>query len=294
MHTVQGQALPIILFPHNSTVPICVCSHCIIFTFRVQVIERMVRLEYAGVSVFLLLVLAALQHTVKAGVKMLNMAPDAVDDDFLECRDKMLKVVTDSLLQEELDSEKEFKDLWSKYSGTCRKNIPGGTSLPTDALQSYGNSRFKFRINFNNLVYSLGTNSTTYRDFHFKSLHFLLSDSLRLLNPTNTCRTVYYGTNKKYNVLGTKVRFGMFLNPTTSKSDAIDYVDTDEGSLFIINSCSVVDIEQKPCYCEELQYLLSPAEVFIVQKVENGSECTEITLNHSGFLSNHHCSFFQR
>ncbi|GAA6112108.1 T-cell ecto-ADP-ribosyltransferase 1-like, partial [Tachysurus ichikawai] len=196
-------------------------------------------------------------------VKMLDMAPDAVDDDFLECRDKMLKVVTDSLLQEELDSEEEFKDLWSKYSGTCRKSIPGGTSLHTDALQAYGNSKLKFRTNFNNLVYSNGTNNTTYRDFRFKSLHFLLSDSLRLLNPTNTCRTVYYGTNKKYTVvLGTKVRFGMFLNPTTSKSAASEDVDSEEGSLFIINSCSVVDVEQKPCNCEELQYLLSPAEVF--------------------------------
>ncbi|KAK2865914.1 hypothetical protein Q7C36_001970 [Tachysurus vachellii] len=72
------------------------------------------------------------------------------------------------------------------------------------------------------------------------------------------------------------------------------YVDSDEGSLFIINSFSVVDVEQKLCNCEELQYLLPPAEVFTVQKVENGSEYKEITLNHSGFLSNHHCSFFQR
>ncbi|XP_060720032.1 T-cell ecto-ADP-ribosyltransferase 1 [Tachysurus vachellii] len=257
--------------------------------------EPMVRLECEGVSVFLLLVLAALQHTVKAKVKMLDMAPDAVDDDFLECRDKMLKVVTDSLLQEELDSEKVFKDLWSRYNGTCRNNIIGGTSLHMDALQAYGNSRVKFRTNFNSLVYSNGTNITTYRDFRFKSLHFLLSDSLKLLNPTNTCRIVYYGTDEKYKaVLGKEVRFGMFLNPTTSKDTAIEDVHSNDGSLFIINSCSVVDVEQKLCNCEELQCLLSPAEVFTVQKVEKVSEYKEITLNHSGFLSNHHCSFFQR
>ncbi|XP_047671825.1 T-cell ecto-ADP-ribosyltransferase 1 isoform X2 [Tachysurus fulvidraco] len=256
--------------------------------------ERTVRLECEGVSVFLLLVLSALQHIVKAEVKMLDMAPDAVDDDFFECRDKMLKVVTDRLLQKELDSEKEFKDLWSKYNGTCKKNITGGTSLHTDALQAYRNSKDKFRTNFNKLVYSIGTNSTTYRDFRFKSLHFLLSDSLRLLNPTNTCSTVYYGTDKKYTaVLGTEVRFGMFLNPRNSKSEAIEDVISDEGSLFIINSCSVVDVEQKLCYCEDLQYLLSPAEVFTVQKIENGPEYKEITLDHSDFLNNHHCSFFQ-
>ncbi|MCI4395913.1 hypothetical protein PGIGA_G00261170 [Pangasianodon gigas] len=79
---------------------------------------RTVRVECEGVSVFLLMVLVALHHTVKAEVKKLDMAPDAVDDDFSQCRDKMLKAVTepDGLLQKELSADKEFEELWNEYS----------------------------------------------------------------------------------------------------------------------------------------------------------------------------------
>ncbi|KAG7314285.1 hypothetical protein KOW79_022781 [Hemibagrus wyckioides] len=254
---------------------------------------RMARVECEGVSVFLLLVLAALHHTVKAEEKMLDMAPDAVDDDFSDCRDKMLKVVQDDLLQKELAAEEQFKEIWSKNSKICRKMISGGTPLHTDALQAYGNSKTTFRKKFNDLVYSKGNNNMTYREkFNFKSLHFLLTDSLRLLKPEN-CRTVYYGTSNIYTAVpGTQVRFGKFIKPTFKKSSATEFLE-DEGSLFIINSCSVVNVEENTCKIEEFEGLISPAEVFTVQKVE-GSEYREITLNHSRFLSNHHCSFFHR
>ncbi|KAK3507531.1 hypothetical protein QTP70_028185, partial [Hemibagrus guttatus] len=253
---------------------------------------RMARVECEGVSVFLLMVLAALHHTVKVEGKMLDLAPDAVDDDFSDCRDKMLEVVTDNLLQQELTAEEQFNKIWSQHSKTCTKKIPGGTSLHTDALQAYGNAKVDFRKKFNNLVYSKGNNMTYRDEFNFKSLHFLLTDSLRLLKPKN-CTTVYYGTNIMYTAtLGTEVRFGKFLKPTFSKSSADENID-DEGSMFIINSCSVVNVEENVCKSEEIQALISPAEVFTVQNVKD-SEHREITLNHSRFLSNHHCSFFHR
>ncbi|KAF4071267.1 hypothetical protein AMELA_G00271170 [Ameiurus melas] len=261
---------------------------------------RTVRGECEGVRVFLLMLLAALHHTVKAEVRKLDMAPDAVDDDFSQCREKMLKAVTDGLLQKELEANKEFEELWNNHRGECKKNITGGTSYHIDALQAYGNSKIKFRKTFNSLVYSKGRNSTTYRDeFPFKSLHFLLTDFLHLLKDTNTCTTVYYGTSNTYTAdTGTEVRFGKFIRAETSLSDATEVVESDGGTVFIITSCSVVNVERNTCKSEEVQALISPAEVFTVQNVRDvppdDGTYNEITLKHSRSLSNHNCSFFHR
>lgn len=259
------------------------------------------RVEREGVCVFLLMVLAVLHHIVKAEVRIMDMAPDAVDDDFSECEQKMLQAVTDNLLQKELSADKDFGDLWRKHSGGCMKSIPGGTSHHITALQAYGNSKDKFRKKFNDLVYSKGNNSTTYReDFPFKSLHFLLTDSLRLLNPANICTTVYSATSNEYTTdTGAEVRFGKFLKAEVSLSAALETVEMeDEGTLFIITSCSVVKVEDFTCKSEELQCLISPAELFQVQKVRevlnDDVKFKEITLTHMHFLSNHHCSFFHR
>ncbi|KAK3507532.1 hypothetical protein QTP70_028184 [Hemibagrus guttatus] len=151
-------------------------------------------MEAPRVKVFLFFLIALLSLNVKVEGKMLDLAPDAVDDDFSDCRDKMLEVVTDNLLQKELTAEEQFNKIWSQHSKRCTKKIPGGTSLHTDALQAYGNAKVDFRKKFNNLVYSKGNNMTYRDEFNFKSLHFLLTDSLRLLKPKN-CTTVYYGTN---------------------------------------------------------------------------------------------------
>ncbi|KAF5889517.1 T-cell ecto-ADP-ribosyltransferase 2-like, partial [Clarias magur] len=233
--------------------------------------------------------------------KKLDMAPDAVDDAFSQCRDKMLISVTepDGLLQKELNASKEFREMWSKYSGVCWKNIPGGTSYHFDALQAYANSDAKFRKTFNELVYSKGSNSTTYREkFPFKSLHFLLTDALRLLNRSNLCKTVFYATSNVYTAKpGNEVRFGKFIKAILTLSSETEVVEVEGGgTLFNITSCSVVNVEEITCKSEEVQCLISPTEVFKVQKVRDvkSEDATykEITLTHSRFLSRHTCSFF--
>ncbi|XP_060771993.1 ecto-ADP-ribosyltransferase 5-like [Neoarius graeffei] len=266
---------------------------------------QMVRVKCEGVSVFLLLVFAALHHTVKADLRKLDMALDAVDDIFSQCQDKMLKAVTeiDGLLQKELKDDKEFEELWRKYSGTCKKNITGGTSYHIDALEAYGNSKPKFRKMFNNLVYSKGNNTLTYRDeFPFKSLHFLLTDSVRLLKPTNKCETKYYATRNTYTAdTGTEVRFGKFINAKNTLSSTIEELEPKEDgvTMFNITSCSVINVEENTCTSEEIQCLISPAEVFTVEDVRDATTDDDttyklITLTHSRFLSNHNCAFFHR
>ncbi|XP_036439307.1 T-cell ecto-ADP-ribosyltransferase 2-like [Colossoma macropomum] len=242
-------------------------------------------------------------NAVTAEKRMLDMAPDAVDDTFSECRDKMMQKVTaqGGLLQKELKANKDFADMWRNHTGTCEKQIYGGQKHHLAALQAYGNSRFQFRKTFNRLVQTKGSNATTYNDeFPFKSLHFLLTDALRLLNHGKTCYTVYFGTSNQYTAENeTEVRFGRFIRASIHESLEIEHIITaDEGTLFNITSCSVVNVENFTCTSEEIERLISPAEVFRVQSIETAStddvDYKIITLKHSGFLSNHDCYLFQR
>ncbi|KAF7687000.1 hypothetical protein HF521_015393 [Silurus meridionalis] len=266
----------------------------------------MERVECEGVSVFLLIILAVHHHTVEAEVevKKMDMAPYAVDFDFLECRNEMLKAVTETggLLQKELDADKEFKTLWSKNDDVCQKSVPGGTPDHVRALHVYANSKNSFRKRFNNLVQIKGANVTTYKDgFHFKSLYFFLMDSMRLLKHTNSCRNVYYATKNKYMAdEKAEVRFGRFMNAVNTKSSQIETIDTEEGGTFFsINSCFVFNVEENTCKSDEMQNIISPVEVFRVQSVKvkttnDNTKYKEITLQHSRFLSTPSCPFLPR
>ncbi|XP_066505565.1 T-cell ecto-ADP-ribosyltransferase 2-like [Hoplias malabaricus] len=258
------------------------------------------RMECQGVNPLLLILFAGFFHTVTAQVRTLDMASNAVDDTFSNCRDKMLQAVTGGLLQQELDARQDFKDMWIP-DGTCKKQINGATKYHLTALHAYGNSKLKFQKTFNDMVYSRGTNYTTYKDeFPFKSLHFLLTDALKILNHGKRCYTVYYGTGNKYTVeTGKKVRFGRFFKSKTDDSNEIEEAGLKgEGTLFNITSCSVVNVENYTCTSEEIEQLISPDEVFTVQSAELTSkddlDFKLITLTHSHFLSHHDCYYFSR
>ncbi|KAL6466757.1 hypothetical protein MHYP_G00245610 [Metynnis hypsauchen] len=261
------------------------------------------RMECWSVNPFLLILLTGFLHTVTAVERMLDMAPDAVDDTFSECRDQMMQKVTapDGLLQKELEASKDFAGMWRSHGGTCEKQIYGGRAHHLAVLQAYGNSGDRFRKMFNRLVQTKGSNATTYsNEFPFKSLHFLLTDALRLLNPDKTCYTVYFGTEKQYTAEdGTEVRFGRFIGASIHKSLEIEQIVTAEkGTLFNIMSCSVVNVENYTCTSEEIEQLISPTEVFRVQNIETDStddvDYKTITLTHSRFLRNHDCYLFPR
>ncbi|KAL7841489.1 hypothetical protein SRHO_G00251800 [Serrasalmus rhombeus] len=253
-----------------------------------------------SLSLFLLMFLPVLIHNVTAEKRILDMAPNAVDDTFSECRDKMIQTITEpgGLLQKELKARKDFADMWRSHGGTCEKQIYGATPHHLAALQAYGNSGVQFRKTFNRLVQTKGSNATTYNDdFPFKSLHFLLTDALRLLNPGKACYTVYFGTSNLYTAeTGKEVRFGRFLHPRVQQSLEIEAAESEgKGTLFNISSCSVVNVENYTCTSEEIEQLISPTEVFRVKSISRVStdeaDYNIITLTHSGFLSNHDCYY---
>uniref|UniRef100_A0A667YD79 NAD(P)(+)--arginine ADP-ribosyltransferase n=1 Tax=Myripristis murdjan TaxID=586833 RepID=A0A667YD79_9TELE len=255
----------------------------------------------AFVELYVLLSIAypvncSFQNSGIEAARQLDMAPDAVDDLYDGCRDKVLeKVVQSGLLKEELSRNEEFNTAWSRNT-KCSKLIPGGLKEHTAALATYANEGQKFRKTFNNAVEAAGNASLYESSFNFKSLHFLLMDSMRLLNNT-TCKTVYRASETKYTVQnGSEVRFGRF---TAARPDlsAVKEDVYDGGVLFHITSCSLLNMEENICQASEIEQLLSPAEVFKVEDVRDvhdEAEFTEIILKHSRFLSKHNCYLFPR
>ncbi|XP_040893001.1 T-cell ecto-ADP-ribosyltransferase 1 isoform X2 [Toxotes jaculatrix] len=247
------------------------------------------------------IIFTALYYSVPAGSsKVLDMAPDAVDDLYSNCREEaMKKFIESGLLKQELKHSSSFEKAWNE-STRCSKLIPGGRQEHTTALLAYDNVDREFIVTLNNEVETVGANVSTYEnDFHFKSLHFLLMDYMMLQKPNN-CKTVYIVPEEdNFNVQkGSKVRLGRF-----SKAEAdfakLKYFNDLDG-LFVLNitSCFFAKLGDNICKNDEKNILLSPAEVFTVETVKeintDDSSYTEIVLKHSDLKSFHNCYIFSR
>uniref|UniRef100_A0A3P9AL59 NAD(P)(+)--arginine ADP-ribosyltransferase n=1 Tax=Esox lucius TaxID=8010 RepID=A0A3P9AL59_ESOLU len=226
--------------------------------------------------------------------KKMDMAPNAVDDQYIECRDEMLKKVQGVLEKEQKDSPEDY-NTWAE-SQKCTQTIPGGVKEHTAALVFYGNKGHRFEKKFNNAVATLGANFSVYESFQFKSLHFLLMDAMRLLK-TGKCKTVFHGSEQKYTAqVGSEVRFGTFTSASDQMTAEKEKAISESGTLFNITSCTAVNIEKYACIPEWIEMLVSPAEVFKVVEVKVSGRVnekhTEIVLTSSRNVSNHDCFLF--
>ncbi|KAF4118787.1 T-cell ecto-ADP-ribosyltransferase 1 isoform X2 [Onychostoma macrolepis] len=225
----------------------------------------------------------------------MGMLPEAADYSFQNCRKEMLQMVTKGLLQTELNNNPDFKTMW-KGNATCSKTIPGSTPLHMAALKSYAEASSEFRGRFKKL-FQTSRGSSTYRDeFPFKSLFFLLTDAMQLMSK-NKIRTVYSGKGKEYSTeIGEKVHFESFLPAESLYNDVTEdaNVFNSIGTVFIINSSSVISFEDYGCDSEEINLLISPTEVFTVtgiKTVHNSNDhFKKITLTHSHLHSSSNCS----
>uniref|UniRef100_A0A3Q4AVN7 NAD(P)(+)--arginine ADP-ribosyltransferase n=1 Tax=Mola mola TaxID=94237 RepID=A0A3Q4AVN7_MOLML len=110
--------------------------------------------------------------------KLLDMAPHAVDDLYTGCREQALKkFINPSTLGKELNRSKGFQKAWDTQ--VYQKLIPGKMKEHYSALNAYFHGDEQFIDTFNHEVETLGETYSTYeKEFHFKSFHFLLVDSM--------------------------------------------------------------------------------------------------------------------
>lgn len=223
------------------------------------------------------------------------MAENAVDDLYRGCSPKAFdKFIRGGLLEEELNHSVEFSKAWK----TSKPVLVNSTEHHM-ALRAYCNDE-NFAERFNQDVKTQGADAKKYQDqFHFKSFHFLLTDSMRQLKPKD-CKSVYaLMRNKPTAKNGSIVRFGRFLKASSSFSELKK--STDLHGTFIANITSCFLAKMGPDICDrEDNVLLSPAERFtvennvLVQDKEEDSDYHIITLKHANLDNFHNCYIFSR
>lgn len=225
--------------------------------------------------------------------KLLDMAPDSVDYMYNGCqKEAMEKLIHSGLLKQELNDNEGFQKAWD-VNATCSKLIPGGTKEHKAALLAYADGAEEFTETFDNAVETMGNISAYENHFHFKSLHFLLMDSMLLMS-TKKCKTLHVLQEKEYTAQkGSTVRFGKFIKVHTSYSVLQKMEDWDGHVIFNITSCFFVHLGDDICSPDQGMALLSPSEVFTVEAVNkiaaDDSEFTEILLKHLELDSSHNC-----
>ncbi|XP_037119264.1 T-cell ecto-ADP-ribosyltransferase 1 isoform X2 [Syngnathus acus] len=232
-----------------------------------------------------ILVVYVVLYTVSA-VKQLDMAPNAVDLLYEGCRDDtMEKLIRSDVLQQELSQDVGFSTAWSDK---CSMLLPGGTKEHTSALLAFINGNHAFKKAFDDAVETMGVNASTYEEhFHYKSLHFLLTDAMSLVRQKR-CKNVYRVSETEYKVeKGVRVRFGRF---TTVQTDLSIKEDVDGGVYFNITTCFYISLEGF-CKLTEDVAILSPTEEFTVEDVKPGGdgEYTEVILKHSKLKATDDC-----
>ncbi|KAM4594746.1 T-cell ecto-ADP-ribosyltransferase 1-like isoform 1-T2 [Fundulus diaphanus] len=234
--------------------------------------------------------------------KLLDASSPVIDDLYDGCRKEAMEKFIPDVLKQELDKNKKLQKAWKKgqekrTNNNCTSQIPGGNEEHTSALSAYHYGDVDFLKELNDAVETMMGNVTTYeRDFHFKALHFLLMDSMMLLKPKE-CRQVYFIQDSRDNIpeANSKVRFASF---TEVEPDS-KFSDLDEQTLFKITTCFYVNLGDQLCLRKLGKILLSPAEVFTVERVgkkttEDDEEYTEVVLSHPALQSNHNCVMFSR
>lgn len=228
------------------------------------------------------------------------MAPDAVDDRYIHCSDKAFdKFIKAGLLKEELNRSAEFSKAWNT-GAECSTVIAGKSKEHLTALRVQTSEDSMVVRNFNQAVKTLGADAQKYKDqFHFKSIHFLLMDSMKKVQPKD-CKTVYAVSLDKYNATkGSKVRLGRFLKAYSTFSDLKKSTDLEGLFIFNITSCFFANLKVDKCNNDDA-VLLSPAEGFTVEdlvSVENKDDDVEyqmLTLKHAELVSFHNCYIFSR
>ncbi|XP_066427394.1 NAD(P)(+)--arginine ADP-ribosyltransferase 2-like [Molothrus aeneus] len=241
-----------------------------------------------------LALLALTMATVAIKVVPLDMALNSFDDQYRGCGPAM-NAKLPSLYNSEYQKNPRFAWGWYHADAEWRKRGSPVSPLTSEwqalALMAY-TSQHVYR-DFNAAVRTAGRSRQEYRNnFHFKTLHFLLTQALVTLRQAQKgqCHRVFRGVHDvRFQARrGQRVRFGQFTSTSLRKEVALRF-GTD--TIFEVHTCHGADIRQFSVYPGKEEVLIPPFETFEVTKVTRDGKRTWIWLRSTGTYSKYNCEW---
>ncbi|NXA83861.1 NARE ribosyltransferase, partial [Thryothorus ludovicianus] len=177
--------------------------------------------------------------TVTNDVVFLDMAPDSFDDQYRDCGPAMTEELL-ALNRSDLEQNPLFAQVWVKAAAEWQsQRAPVSPLSPAQAIAITAYTMKEVYEKFNAAVRTVGRSSQVYRDkFHFKTLHFLLTQALVTLKEAQKrqCHEVFLEVCGYWFEAqpGATVRFGKFvpmgINERTSECEGTE-------TLFKVHTC---------------------------------------------------------
>ncbi|XP_074390978.1 erythroblast NAD(P)(+)--arginine ADP-ribosyltransferase-like [Zonotrichia albicollis] len=243
-----------------------------------------------------LALLAMAMATTAVKEVTLDMAPDSFDDQYQGCGTKMMAELP-ALNNSEFQQNPLFAQAWPKARAKWQSlgSPVSPLSSPAQAIALMAYTMDDLYTKFNAAVRTAGRTSQEYRDnFHFKTLHFLLTQALVTLRQAQNgqCRKVYRGVSQyRFEAkLGDIVRFGQFSSASESEKTAENF---GSATVFHVYMCQGAAIWNFSNYPNEKEVLIPPYETFKVINVSQEGEKARIWLDSAGKSSKYNCEWLQ-
>lgn len=153
---------------------------------------------------------------------------------------------------------------------------------------------------FNKATY-YGRGNYTNMTYQWYSLHFLLTNAIRLKKSTmlsnNKCRSTYRGTKTRYYVKGENIQFGSFTSSSLNRSVAQTFGNV---SCFEIRTCHGAYISKYSNFTDQEEVLIPPYETFNVTAVLSRTAISSLwcdtvyVLNSTGIRSDLTCELVKQ
>ncbi|NXS51264.1 NARE ribosyltransferase, partial [Brachypteracias leptosomus] len=223
----------------------------------------------------------------------MDMASNCFDDQYWGCSHMMEEELAE-LNRTEFARNRVYAEAWTSATREWqrRKDEIPQTLRPelAIALLAYTMECSLYRT-FNRAVREAGRSLQEYlQNFHFKVLHFLLSEALRALREAGPqrCYNVYRGVQGIHFTAWRRqtVRFGQFASTSLKESNAEDF---GKNTSFSVKTCYGVPISDFSFYPWEKEVLIPPFEVFEVSNVAHKDGRAFIELRSQSARSNYNC-----
>ncbi|XP_075598923.1 erythroblast NAD(P)(+)--arginine ADP-ribosyltransferase-like [Balearica regulorum gibbericeps] len=229
-------------------------------------------------------------------VKVLDMAPSSFDDQYQGCS-HMMEEELQELNQTEFANNRVYARAWTYATTEWQRWKTRIRELPvlqpdhTVALMAYILDSNVFR-EFDVAVRVAGRSREEYLcAFHFKVLHFLLSEALRVLRDTQPqkCHHVYWGVDVRFTARHQQsIRFGKFTITSLRKDIAQRF---GKHTFFSVETCYGVPVRNFSLFPTEEEVLIPPFEIFKVTNITHNRNRTIIQLRSQGASSTYNCEW---